>query len=151
MPCETLSKCSSESAALGGLQSNISRAELVEWLDAFAAAVRSVDYPAGRAMFADDVVGFGTVGVMLKGLATLEASQWRHVWGVTSGFHFHIDHLAWGESGEVAWAAVPWTSWGRDPHGQTFERRGRGTYILHRRGGRLLAVHTHHSLDPAAR
>jgi len=143
----TLNPASLTSAA--GETDNRMRAEVRQWLEDFSAAVRAVDYAAGEKMFAPDVVGFGTVGVMLKGLQTLINSQWKHVWGVTSGFHFHMDHLTCSGAGDVAWAAVPWTSWGRTRDGQGFVRHGRGTYILHRRNGKWLAVHTHHSLDPS--
>jgi hypothetical protein len=56
--------------------------ELRAWLDAFATAVRDVDYDAGEQLFAPDVVGFGTVGVLLSGRETLMAAQWKRVWGV---------------------------------------------------------------------
>jgi ketosteroid isomerase-like protein len=129
--------------------SEVTQSQVRQWLEDFAAAVRAVDYETGRTMFAPEVVGFGTVGVMLRGLDTLVESQWQHVWGVTSGFHFHMNQLSCSGDGDVAWAAVPWTSWGRTSDGQSFVRHGRGTYILHCRGGKWLAVHTHHSLDPS--
>src|SRR5262245_17816456 len=106
--------------------------EVRAWLDRFAAAVRDVDYEMGRQLFASNVVGCGTVGVMLEGLDALLAGQWKKIWPVTSGFHFHAEHLTCGGSGDVAWAAVPWTSWGGHRDGQSFERHGRATYILHR-------------------
>jgi ketosteroid isomerase-like protein len=85
---------------------------------------------------------------MLVGRDALVDGQWRRVWGVTSGFRFDLDRVMCGVSGNVAWAAAPWTSRGvRD--GKPFDRRGRATYILRREGGRWLAVHSHHSLDPA--
>jgi ketosteroid isomerase-like protein len=122
-----------------------------DWLDAFSAAVRSVDYESGKALFAPDVVGFGTVGVMLDGLTMLVGSQWQKVWGVTSGFHFDMSRLVCGGNDDVIWAAVPWSSQGRTRDGKPFDRMGRGTYILHRRDGLWLAVHTHHSLDPSGK
>src|SRR5687768_12344906 len=82
--------------------------EILAWLEAFAAAVRAVDYEAGKRLFAPQVVGFGTVGVMLEGLETLVASQWRQVWGVTHGFRFHQEQLRYHTSGDIAWVAVPW-------------------------------------------
>jgi uncharacterized protein (TIGR02246 family) len=121
------------------------------WLDAFAAAVRAEDYEAGRKLFAPDVVGFGTVGVLLRGRETLIESQWKRVWGVTSGFRFHAQHLTCSVHGDLAWAAVPWTSQGHARDGRTYERHGRATYVLHRRDGRWLAVHSHHSIDPSGK
>ena len=124
-------------------------AELRDWLDAFAAAVRSVDYAAGERLFAPDVVGFGTVGILLSGRETLMDSQWRRVWGVTSGFRYDMRQVSVGVEGDMAWIAVPWSSRtgrsGEGPH----DRSGRATYVLQRRNGRWLAVHSHHSLDPS--
>ncbi|HEX8913607.1 MAG TPA: nuclear transport factor 2 family protein [Humisphaera sp.] len=123
-------------------------ADVRAWLDAFAAAVRSADYAAGEPLFAPDVVGFGTVGVLLNGRAALVASQWRRVWGATSGFRFDYDRLACGGTGDTAWAAVPWSSTGHAADGTRYPRSGRATYVLARRAGRWVAVHSHHSLDP---
>ena len=123
-------------------------ADVREWLEAFAAAVRAVDYAAGQRLFAPEVVGFGTVGVLLEGRDTLVQSQWKRVWGATSGFRFDTRQLTCGVEGDLAWVAVPWTSrTGRTdgPH----DRSGRATYVLQRRNGRWLAVHSHHSLDPS--
>ena len=137
-------------ADLGGAETaGAAVAELRDWLEAFAAAVRSVDYAAGERLFAPDVVGFGTVGVLLSGRETLMDSQWRRVWGVTSGFRYDMRQLSAGVEGDMAWLAVPWSSrtgrCGDGPH----DRGGRATYVLQRRSGRWLAVHSHHSLDPS--
>ena len=125
--------------------------EIRAWLDRFAAAVRDVDYEMGRRLFAPDVMAFGTVGVMLNGLDALITSQWKQIWGVTSGFHYHMEHLSCGGAADLAWAAVPWTSWGRQPNGDAFPRHGRATYILQRRDGHWRAIHSHHSLEPHPR
>ena len=127
----------------------VTEAELRAWLDDFALAVREVDYDAGQQLFAPDVVGFGTVGVLLSGRDTLMAAQWKRVWGVTSGFCFDMDQVTTRIHGDVAWILVPWASrTGRADRGP-LDRKGRATYILQRRGGNWLAVHTHHSLDPS--
>ena len=136
-----------DSAYLDG-PAAVAEAEVRDWLEAFAAAVRSEDYAAGERLFAPDVVGFGTVGVVLSGRETLMESQWRRVWGVTSGFRYDMRQLSVGVDGDTAWLAVPWSSrtgrCGDGPH----DRSGRATYVLQRRNGRWLAVHSHHSLDP---
>jgi ketosteroid isomerase-like protein len=123
--------------------------EVLAWLERFAAAVRAVDLAAGRALFAPEVVAFGTIGVMLVGREELVERQWRQIWPVTSGFRYALDRLHCGFSGELAWVAVPWASQGsRD--GVPFERRGRASFVLrHERDG-WLAIHSHHSLDPPA-
>jgi len=123
------------------------------WLAEMEACVRTEDYARARAIFAADVVGFGSVSQRLVGLAALEREQWRHVWGKIRGFTFDTDHLTWGAAGEppgLIWLACPWMSRRVQPDGTTSHRPGRMTAILARRGDRWLAVHTHHSLAPTA-
>lgn len=123
-------------------------AEIRQWLVGFAEAVRAVDYDRGRAMFAPEVVGFGTYASMLSGRERLIEGQWKHIWGVTRGFTFRLDDLHCGISGDQAWVAVPWDSEGQNPPGEWYHRPGRATIILERRDGAWLAVHTHLSLYP---
>ncbi len=124
--------------------------QIREWLEEFSAAVREVDYDHGRTMFANDVVGFGTYAGVRVGIDDLVSGQWRNIWGVTRGFTFRLDELHVGISGDQAWVAVPWDSQGQRD-GEWFDRPGRATIILERRGGRWLAVHSHFSLYPAPR
>ncbi len=119
------------------------------WLSEMEACVRSEDYVQCRAIFAPDVVAFGTRGARLVGLDALERDQWRRVWGTIRDFTFLTDQLAWGAAGELIWLACPWTSAGVGPDGSPFARPGRMTAVLERRVGRWVAVHTHHSLNPA--
>jgi ketosteroid isomerase-like protein len=118
------------------------------WLAEMEACVRAEDYARCRAIFAADVVAFGTRGARLVGLEALERDQWRRVWGTIRNFTFQTDQLAWGAAGDLLWLACPWTSEGHGPDGATFSRPGRMTAVLERRGGRWVAVHTHHSLKP---
>jgi ketosteroid isomerase-like protein len=126
-----------------------SASEILAWLDRFAAAVRAVDLTAGRAMFAPEVIAFGTVGARLVGREDLVDRQWRQIWPITRGFRYDLERVHCGASGELAWAAAPWTSQGlRD--GVAFDRRGRASFVLRREGDAWLAIHSHHSLDPPA-
>jgi ketosteroid isomerase-like protein len=127
----------------------ITERQLRGWLDAFSAAVRDRDYDAGKELFAPDVVGFGTVGVLLSGLDTLMTSQWKRVWEATSGFCFDTENVTLRVHGDVAWLAVPWASRTGVADRGPLDRKGRATYILERRAGRWFAVHSHHSLDPS--
>jgi ketosteroid isomerase-like protein len=131
---------------------NVSRfveLEVRRWLDRFAAAVRAVDYDSARAMFDEDVVGFGTFARMLVGRENLIAGQWKNIWGCTRGFRFLMDEAHISVSGELAWVATPWISQGRDEHGKWFDRHGRSTLILRQRGdGKWLCVHSHYSRQP---
>jgi ketosteroid isomerase-like protein len=122
--------------------------EVRAWLAEMERCVRAEDYAGGRAIFAPDVVAFGTRGARLAGLEATERDQWRRVWGAIRGFTFLVDQLAWGTSGDVAWLACPWTSEGFGPDGVPFARPGRMTVVLERRAGRWLAVHSHFSLNP---
>lgn len=118
------------------------------WLAEMEACVRAEDYARAREIFAPDVVGFGSVSPVLTGLDELERDQWRHVWGTIQAFTFRTDLLVWGASGaapDTVWIACPWTSLRIDADGSTSSRPGRMTAVLQRRGGRWLAIHTHHS------
>ena len=47
------------------------------------------------------------------------------------------------------WIAVGWLTEATGPDGHSFTRPGRGTFVLERREGRWLAVHSHFSLLPS--
>jgi ketosteroid isomerase-like protein len=122
--------------------------EIQQWLTEFAQCVRDEDYAAGRQMFAEDTVSFGSVSEILEGLDQLESRQWRRVWGVTRGFDFDYGSMRCATSGETGWAVALWSSEGGHQTGW-FQREGRATFILEKRDGRWLAVHSHFSLVPA--
>jgi ketosteroid isomerase-like protein len=140
-----------ESAMTTGPASPVTPAESIAraWLAEMESCVRAQDYARCRAIFADDVTGFGTREAMAIGLDALERDQWRHVWGRIRGFTFLTDQLRCGIGGDdVAWLACPWTSEGPDGAGGWVRRPGRISAILQRRDGAWLAIHTHHSLAP---
>lgn len=120
-----------------------------DWLLNFASAIRGRDYAAGRKLFAADAVGFGTVAGRCDGLEALESSQWRKVWGVTSGFTFELDQAVVYGNGEFASAACFWQSYGQRDDGSKFPRRGRCTFTFQIEADKCLAVHSHFSLLPA--
>lgn len=120
-----------------------------EWLLSLQDCVRRVDYEAGRRLFAEDVVAFGSrAGTLLHGLDALQAHQWSGVWPVISDFSFSLDQLDCRGQGEVTLVVVPWASIGYRAEGTSFERPGRATVVLAHRDGAWLAVHTHFSLVP---
>jgi ketosteroid isomerase-like protein len=130
---------------------NPAHAEVRRWLEDFAACVRTVDYDRGRAMFAEEVVGFGTFARMLVGRENLIAGQWKNIWGCTRGFRFIMDEAHVDATGEMAWVATPWHSEGRDEAGQWFDRHGRCTLILKKAAGKWLCVHSHYSRLPVTK
>src|SRR5262249_24124648 len=58
------------------------------------------------------------------------------------GAHVHA-------AGDSAWIAGAWLTEVTGPDGRPFTRPGRGTFVLERRGGKWLAVHSHFSLLPS--
>ena len=67
------------------------RSIAIEWLHEMQSCVREVDYARCRAIFAGDVVGFGTKAAAAIGLDALERDQWRHIWGRIRHFTFALD------------------------------------------------------------
>ena len=121
------------------------------WLAEMESCVRAVDFERCRAIFADDVVGFGTRSAAAIGLEALERDQWRHIWGRIRDFTFLTDQLHFARYGDDGlWLACPWTSEGPGPNSEWLRRPGRVTAVLELRNGRWLAVHTHHSLAPGS-
>jgi ketosteroid isomerase-like protein len=119
-----------------------------EWLRTFEAAVRARDFAAGRALFADDAVAFGTWARAVSGLDTIVREQWQNVWPRIRDFRFDADARV-RTTGDAAWIATGWHTRAIGPDGRPFDRPGRGTFVLERRGGRWLAVHSHFSLLPS--
>ena len=124
-------------------------APLRAWLRDWQAAVRAVDFEAGKAMCAPEIVAFGTVAPFVEGIDSVMAAQWHKVWGNIREFTMHDDRARGAIAGDHAWVAAPWSSRGVRPDGSTFPRPGRLTIALRVVEGRWLATHTHFSLAPA--
>jgi ketosteroid isomerase-like protein len=118
------------------------------WLAEMEDCVRALDYERCRAIFAPDVVAFGTKAILVVGLDALEHEQWRHIWGTIRGFTFLREHLHVRGYGHGVWLACPWTSEWQPTGGAWLKRPGRITAVLEQRDGAWLAIHTHHSLAP---
>ena len=124
------------------------RATPEQWLETFEAAVRARDFAAGRTLFADEAFAFGTWAGAAAGLDNVVREQWQNVWPRIRDFHFQPDTRV-RTSGDHAWIAGSWSTEVTGPDGRPFRRPGRGTFVLERRGGRWLAVHSHFSLPPS--
>jgi ketosteroid isomerase-like protein len=113
--------------------------------------VRAVDYARARALFADDVVAFGTFAAVVVGRDRLEHEQWRHIWSTIEAFTFRVDELHCLGNDQALCVVVPWDSQGRRADGARFSRPGRATLLLVPRGidNAWMAVHSHFSLAPA--
>lgn len=116
------------------------------WLETFAACVRDRDLDAGRALFAADAAGFGTVAEAYRNRDELIADQWSDVWPRTEGFSFTSAEHRWlGD--DLCAVAATWASVGTDA-GERRTRSGRATLVLRRDGDALVAVHSHFSMTP---
>ncbi len=64
-----------------------------KWFRRLSEQVRAVDFAGARRLFAEDMIAFGTFEDFVSGRDAVEHAQWRNVWPVTSGFHFHMDDI----------------------------------------------------------
>lgn len=119
-----------------------------EWFARLGQYCAAVDYVSARALFAPDVVSFGTKARIVAGIDLLQANQWEGIWPNIRDFRIEMDTLHAGGDDRHAWGIATWTSTGFDEQGQPFHRPGRATVVLERRDGAWLAVHTHFSLAP---
>ena len=122
--------------------------EIAGWITAFQTAVRGRDFAAGRALFAPDAIAFGTFAAAVSGLDNIEREQWRQIWPRIRDFTLEPGASV-RMAGDTAWIASGWSSEATAPDGRPFRRPGRATFVLERRGGRWLAVHSHVSLMPS--
>ncbi len=122
--------------------------EVEAWLREFEAACRGRDFAAGRGMFAQDAVAFGTWATAVRGLDNIEREQWRNVWPRIREFRFE-ERPTVCAAGQAAWIAAEWSSQATGPDGRPFTRHGRATFALARRDDRWLCVHSHVSLLPS--
>src|SRR5215510_10618075 len=119
-----------------------------QWLTDFEAACRGRDFDAGRAMFAQDALAFGTWATAVSGLANIEREQWRNVWPRIRDFRFGDQPIA-RAIGDSGWIASEWSSDATSSDGKPFRRSGRATFVLARRDGRWRCAHSHVSLLPS--
>jgi ketosteroid isomerase-like protein len=123
------------------------KAEALDWLSTFEGACRGRDFATGRRLFAPDAVAFGTYATAVHGLDNIEREQWRQIWPRIRGFHIEGTPTVVAADAS-AWIAAVWASEATAADGSPFTRHGRATFVLARRDGRWLAVHSHVSLLP---
>ena len=125
------------------------KAEILDWLDRFAACVREVDYKSAYPFWHDDIVIFGTYQELVKSRQRWTDTQWDNVWPRTAEFRFDLANteVLASADGSMAVAVTPWTSQGWHPDGTGFDRPGRATIMLAKQpDGRWVGVHSHMSL-----
>ncbi len=119
-----------------------------EWFQVLGRCCAAMDYESARAIFATDVASFGTRADVVVGLSPLQRQQWEGIWPNIRDFHIDMERIVAGGTESVAWGIAPWTSTGFAEDATPFDRPGRATVVLERRGQAWLAVHTHFSLNP---
>jgi ketosteroid isomerase-like protein len=127
-------------------------AAIRNWFSSWGDMVANVDFVSARALFHEDVIGFGTYMDVVRGLDRLESQQWRSIWPTIEGFTFLVDQLVVdvSEDGKQAYGIVPWTSTGFHEDGTSYVRPGRATVLFKRNAvtDPWRAIHTHISLAP---
>ncbi len=129
----------------------------MDWLEHFAACVRAQDFDGGRALFAPEARGFGTVVERAVCRQQLEEGQWRRIWPNTRDFRLieTSREVFLSADGSQACVLALWDSEAREDEasGQApFHRRGRCTLLLERDEGSpwgWRAIHSHFSKRPS--
>ena len=128
------------------------KAGVVDWLKAWANAIRENDVDEGRQLFTEEASGFGTITLATQGLDDLVKRQWTPVWGNTSGFNFDWEKQSFQLSPDALQVVVQtlWSSTGKDEAGANRQRNGRATIILTRKSvtAEWKCTHTHFSMWP---
>jgi ketosteroid isomerase-like protein len=134
--------------ALGHDEDDLARVRL--WFQRLQLHVQSVDYVGARPLFAEHVVTFGTFSAFTIGRKATEKEQWRHIWSRIDGFRWRLDDLRVIISGDrrTAVGMALFESVGYTAEGTPFDRPGRCTVVLGRRGigTDWVAQHIHASL-----
>jgi ketosteroid isomerase-like protein len=125
-------------------------ARIRAWFEGLARCVRDVDFRRGRALFAPDMVAFGTFTDFMHGRDAVEREQWRSVWQHIDGFRFRLDGMEAIVSADrlTAVGMAVFDSTGYRQDGTPYDRPGRTTVALARAAidEDWVARHTHMSL-----
>jgi hypothetical protein len=119
----------------------VASSQALDWLEHFAAAVRSRDLARGEQLFDPAALGYGTRMERAVGLVRLMEGQWSAVWFATKDFTFtEVDLVRPTADGAVV--AARWRSVSQSGT----RRSGRATLVLV--GEPLRCVHSHFSMTP---
>ena len=102
---------------------------IAEWFEKLGKYCASVDYESARAIFAEDVLSFGTRADIVSGLEPLQLNQWEGIWPNIQDFKINLETIHSGGDQHHAWGLATWTSTGFLEDGSSFERPGRATVI----------------------
>lgn len=116
-----------------------------KWLDEWEHLINVANFEGARALFADDVVSFGTYAEVLHGLDQLEELQWRKVWPNIANFSFEEPSILVREGG-IATIVVLWHSRGQDER-RRLVRKARARDADPRRRQERASLHPFPSFD----
>lgn len=120
--------------------------EVMSWLEKFAEAVRKRDFETGLTLYDPQATAFGTRVKWAQDAQVYLAGQWQPIWNSSSGYEF-TKVLRIDSSGDLIAVSTLWTNH-TEIAGQVVERAGRASFVLQRRGDRLVAIQSHYSEDP---
>jgi pimeloyl-ACP methyl ester carboxylesterase/ketosteroid isomerase-like protein len=118
-------------------------------LDFIQAAVRARDVESVRPLIAEDGVYYGSFEPVMRGFSEMREKQFSKVWPNIANFAIPPESIRTGGSGDCAWAQNLFRTKAKDAAGAEFVREGRMTWVMERRQGRWVIVHSHDSLFPA--
>jgi ketosteroid isomerase-like protein len=120
------------------------------WFKRLEDCVNAVDFAAGRPLFAEDMIAFGTFSDFVIERDDVEREQWRKVWPTIRNFHWRLaDVKAVVSADRLSGTGMAiWDSDGFNEDGTRFDRRGRATvaFVRATTGEPWVAVHSHMSL-----
>lgn len=123
---------------------------LFDWLERFAACVRTGNYAAAPPILALGQYCVWHLPVTRARSRAGSRNTMEYVWPCTADFPFDLGNTAVFASpdGRMATVITPWTSTGFNADGAQFDRPGRATIILARKAdGRWVGIHSHMSLQ----
>ena len=132
---------------LSPAEDDISR--IRRWFDRLSHHVRAVDFAGARAIFAPDMIAFGTFTDFMVGREKVEAEQWRNVWPHIDNFRWRPDIRAIVSPDRLtAMGMAIFDSTGYTADGNSYSRPGRASVVFCRPriGEDWVALHTHMSL-----
>jgi ketosteroid isomerase-like protein len=133
----------------GTVASSNLAASVTGWMRRWESLINAGDIETARPMFDPGVIAFGSMTAIMDGRDALIERQWSQMWPRLKDFAFAYDRarILDGEGDRTVSVAVPWTSLGRKGDGW-YERRGRCTLVLRRRGDDFVCIHSHFSMEP---
>ena len=79
---------------------------IVEWFSKLGRYCASVDYQSAMAIFAEDVLSFGTKADIVVGIELLQLNQWEGIWPNIQDFKINMETIRSGGDQHNAWGVA---------------------------------------------